>query len=298
MAGTSDEQFEAWRRQFTKAKEQWTRLVPSGIIGAGGAMYRVRILDRPTYADGTQVSEEEWKALGWTFRDGVRSTHPEPKVDSDLWKASLALAEVCRSFRPDFLEGDAGAAKRLGYALASATELLEGSRDPVTKACEEAVGRVESEALEIVMQRARIRRQLEEEERKRQEKEEDFRKIAAELSRLNAAEEERAADEEKVQAVAGDTGAQNILSHFRKNGNTSVKSEDLFTISRVSRRKTQELVRLMRPRCERCQKQKAPCGDHVGLLELETGKRRGWYRASALGIKKAKEQAASAAGGA
>ena len=158
MTDNRDGQFEGWRRNFTAAMGRWSRLVPSGSIGVAGVIYRVRHIDRPKAADGTLQSglpqnEEEWMALGWTYRDGVISAHPEPRVDSELGRASLDLAEVCKSFRPESLEGEAGGAKRLGYALASATELLEESPDPVTKAHEDAVRRVESIASEIMMER-------------------------------------------------------------------------------------------------------------------------------------------------
>ena len=65
--------------------------------------------------------------------------------------------------------------------------MLIGRRRKLGSDYQVRLATVESEALEIAMELAQVRRRLEEQERQREEKEEQARKIAAELFRLKAA---------------------------------------------------------------------------------------------------------------
>lgn len=96
--------------------------------------------------------------------------------------------------------------------------------------------------------------------------------------------------DELIPPAATDLAARNILAHFLANENTSTTTEDLYTVSGVSERKTEKLLRVMHARCQRCDEAAKPCPEHLSLLEREAGKSRGWHRATDRGIRVARQQ--------
>jgi hypothetical protein len=96
--------------------------------------------------------------------------------------------------------------------------------------------------------------------------------------------------ERPIPDAAHDLAARSILAHFLANANTSTMTVDLYRVSGVSERKTEDLLRLMHSRCRRCPSDAAACPDHLGLLMYEPGKTRGWHMATDWGLEVARRQ--------
>jgi hypothetical protein len=107
-----------------------------------------------------------------------------------------------------------------------------------------------------------------------------------------AAEEAAIAETEKerLQEVARDVAAKNMLAALLQRRNEPMLTRDLLAAARCGARKGEEILRRMHGRCERCEDRTGACADHVGLLEHPKGKKRGRHRMTPKGVEVAEQQ--------
>lgn len=286
-----DGAFWDWWARFSTAAEQWSGLVPRGIVGTAAGGFFVPLFKRTAPDDGEPESglpssRAEWEALGWEFVDGVRSARPTPREDTELAVVALRLAELGEEFDERWLGVRTANSHGLLAGLAAATEALRESPDPATLGQRAAIEQVERGVDEIRQDAWAAARQQAEDRRRRAEQLQAAEDTASAL--LRKQEEAREARELSARAreLAGDIGARRILRHFLANGNEPNASGNLKSIAQVSKSTFHKLLKEMADTCRGCAS--GGCGvRHVGLLVFV---RHGVYRASPTGLAAAREQ--------